>query len=174
LEKEKSMRRTNVVVTSGILLLCLVIAFVPLSVSACETTKTTTLLSSALITLGDSVTDVATVTPGALGTVRFEVSTNGGATWNQYGTVKTLSGGSPNTVTSDPYTPTAPGTYYFRAVYTPSSTHWANSKSGRYEEPLMVKLNNTVPEVPTGTIMAVAAMVLALSCMVAVKRRKQA
>jgi hypothetical protein len=79
-----------------------------------------TQLSATSITLGQSVTDTVTVTglgngfPGPTGTVDFQVSKDGGATWTKFGGTMTLSGGS---ATSDSYAPLAAGTYYFKAVY---------------------------------------------------------
>ena len=83
---------------------------------------TTTQLSASSITLGGSITDVATVTTGATGNVVFQVSTDG-VTFSQYGAAKSLSGTNPNTATSDAYTPSTSGTYYFRAVYQGDSNY---------------------------------------------------
>ena len=102
---------------------------------------TTTLLSATSITLGQSVTDIATVTgsngnsPIPTGTVTFQVSTNGGTTFTAFGVVKTLSSGS---AISDSYTPATAGTYYFRAVYGGDSIY-SGSQSGNTEEPLVVE-----------------------------------
>jgi hypothetical protein len=96
-------------------------------------------LSSSSITLGDSVTDMVTVTglgdgfPGPTGTVDFQVSTDSGATWNKFGATKTLVSGS---ATSDSYTPMAAGDYYFRAVYSGDSNY--AGKTSTNEEKLTV------------------------------------
>jgi hypothetical protein len=82
------------------------------------------------------VTDTAVVTTGATGTVQFQVSTDG-TTFTQYGTLKTLSGGSPNIATSDAYTPSAAGTFFFRAIYSGDSNYF-NSQSGNNDERLVV------------------------------------
>jgi hypothetical protein len=92
-----------------------------------------------LITLGQSVTDKAHVSNSATGQVRFEVSTDGGVTFTQYGAIKTLSGGS---ATSDSYTPKTTGTFYFRAVYLGDTTH-AGSQSGNKDESLTVKTTSS-------------------------------
>ncbi len=94
---------------------------------------TTTCLSSDSITLGNSVTDTAYVTSGATGQVMFEVSTDG-CSFVQYGSLKTLSGG---TVVSDSYTPSAAGTYYFKAVYLGDNSY-LGSQSGSCNEQLTV------------------------------------
>ncbi|MCW4030294.1 MAG: Ig-like domain-containing protein [Candidatus Bathyarchaeota archaeon] len=102
-----------------------------------KTTTTTTCLSDDSITLGKSVYDVAYVTSGATGKVRFEVSTDG-VNFVQYGELKTLSYSCyKNSATSDSYTPAATGTYYFRAVYLGDSTH-SGSQSGNTDEVLKV------------------------------------
>jgi hypothetical protein len=98
--------------------------------------STDTCLSACSINLGKSVTDTATVTSGATGQVRFEVSKDG-VTFTQFGAVKTLTSGS-RTVRSDAYTPTSTGTLYFRAVYSGDSTY-QSSQSGNREEPLCVR-----------------------------------
>ncbi len=83
----------------------------------------TTVRSSTTIILDGSVTDSATITGingvPITGTVTFFVCpgstcTSGGT---QVGGVKTVNGNSPQTVTSDPYTPATLGTYTFRAEY---------------------------------------------------------
>jgi len=95
---------------------------------------TTTALSASSIVLNGHVTDTATVSPSsATGTVRFQVSTNGGVTFTTYD-IKTLSGGS---ATSAPYTPPVLGTFYFRALYSGDSVYPA-SQSGNTAEMLMV------------------------------------
>lgn len=127
-------------------------------------TTTTTQLSESGIQLGGSVTDTATVTTGATGDVRFEVSTDG-VSFAQYGAAKTLSGGSPNTATSDPYTPAA-GTYYFRAVYA-GDVNYAGSQSVNDAEVLMVT-SFVVPEYLFGGLAALGACLAAL---VVVKRK---
>ncbi len=109
----------------------------PLTVGAANST-TSTQLSSSLITLGQGVTDTATVTglggsfPIPSGTVTFQVSFNGGS-FTTYDT-KTLSSGS---ATSAAYTPLAAGGYRFRALYA-GDTNYTGSQSGDDDEPLTV------------------------------------
>jgi hypothetical protein len=104
------------------------------------TPTVTTLLSAKSITKGGSVTDTVTVTglpppfPSPTGDVEFYVSTDGGATWTKFGATKTLVGG---TATSDPYTPLATGTYYFKALYLGDS-NYNSAESGATDEPLIV------------------------------------
>jgi hypothetical protein len=104
---------------------------------------TVTLLSSTSITLGESVTDTATVsgiggTP--TGTVEFYVKMDGGS-WTLFST-ESLSGGA---ATSDPYTPMMAGSYYFKAKYL-GSAGYEPSESGDNDEPLEVG-----PATPTVT-----------------------
>jgi hypothetical protein len=78
--------------------------------------------------------------------VTFEVSTDG-VLFSQYGAAKTLSSGS---ATSDSYTPSAAGTYYFRAVYAGDS-NYLGSQSGDAAEPLTVnKASSTTSTVLSG------------------------
>ena len=111
-----------------------------ITVPVCAT-ATTTLLSATSITLGQSVTDTATViglsgsSPIPTGTVAFQVSIDDGTTFNDFGDSKTLDGSG--NATSDSYTPAAAGTYYFRAVYGGDSSY-SGSQSGNTEEPLTV------------------------------------
>ena len=103
------------------------------------TPTTGTTLSQSSRTLGLSITDTATVSTAGSGTtptgsVTFQVSTDGGNTFNQYGIVKSLSSGS---ATSDAYTATGVGTFYFRAVYG-GDANYASSQSGNTAEPLAV------------------------------------
>lgn len=130
-----------------------------ITVPVCAT-STTTLLSDDSITLGESVTDTATViglsgsSPIPTGTVTFEVSTDGGTTFDEFGTVKDLDvNGS---ATSDSYTPAAAGTYYFRAVYG-GATYYAGSQSGDTEEPLTV---NLLPATTTTTQLSALSITL--------------
>jgi hypothetical protein len=99
---------------------------------------TTTILSSGSINMLGSVKDTATVTGTSTtptGTVRFEVSTDGGTTFTPFGGVKTLVNGS---AASDPYFPAAGGdNYRFRAVYS-GDAKYKGSQSGVHEEPLTV------------------------------------
>jgi hypothetical protein len=105
------------------------------------TTYTTTDLSSDSITVGQSVTDTATVkvkygTTIPTDNVTFQVSTDGGYSFKSFGTAKTLD--SQGKATSDAYTTTYPGTLYFRAVYL-GNANFKWSQSGNREEPLCVK-----------------------------------
>ncbi len=108
----------------------------------------TTLLSASSITLGGSVTDTVTVTglpspfPMPTGTVQFQVSSDGGATWVLFST-KTLN--AIGQATSDPYTPLSAGNYQFRAVYL-SDANYNGAQSADDAEPLVVG-----PATPTVT-----------------------
>jgi hypothetical protein len=106
--------------------------------------------------IGDSVNDYAFVTAGATGQVRFEVSVNG-APFQQYGTLKTLSGYF-NIVKSDDYTLTVTGTYYFRAVYL-GDAKYLGSQSGNTDEPLTVSKGKTC----TSTCLSVCSITLGKS-----------
>ena len=112
----------------------------PLTVNKAAST-TSTLLSQTTITFSQTITDTATVQgvtgcPTPTGTVTFQVSVNGGASWSQVGSAKTLSGGS---ATSDSYAPFSVGGYNFRAVYSGDS-NYLGSHSGNAEEPLTVNM----------------------------------
>jgi hypothetical protein len=98
---------------------------------------TTTLLSQSTITLGQSVTDTATVTgfgPTPTGTVDFQVSTDM-ISWTTFDSNVPLVSGS---ATSASYEPLTAGTYYFRAVYSGDS-NYNGATSGDDEEPLVVE-----------------------------------
>lgn len=98
-------------------------------------TTTSTSLSASTITLGGPVTDTATVTPAAAtGQVTFYVKAPSGS-WVQFGAVKTLSAGS---ATSDSYTPTRAGTWYFKAAYS-GDDNYLGSESDETAEPLTVE-----------------------------------
>ncbi len=100
---------------------------------------TTTELGVTIITLGQSVTDNATVTglgdgfPMPTGTVDFQVSFNGGA-WATYDAGVVLVNGE---ATSTWYKPMAAGNYTFRAIYSGDS-NYLGSQSGDGDEPLEV------------------------------------
>ena len=88
----------------------------------------TTSVSPTPITLGGSATDTATVTVTSGGTVGGTVTFNAYASLSDcnagtnsvFGDTKSVSGPSPQIVTSAPFTPTAPGTYYWIAAYAPT------------------------------------------------------
>ena len=129
-------------------------------------TTTTAQLSSSYITVGDSVTDTATVTAAGVGTVptgnvRFYVSTNNGATFKLLGSAVALSGGQ---ATSISYTPATIGTYQFKAVYM-GSTKYADSTSNI--ETLTVS-PFVLPEYPVG---ALSALIVMFGAFVAYKKR---
>ena len=111
----------------------------PLTVEKYTPTVTTE-LSATTITLGGSITDTVTVTglpspfPVPTGSVQFQVSTDGGATWTTFST-KTLVSGQ---AVSDSYTPLAAGDYLFRAVYT-GDANYNGAQSADDAEPLMVE-----------------------------------
>jgi uncharacterized repeat protein (TIGR01451 family) len=100
--------------------------------SFCEPPRLATSVSDQSITIGQSVTDTATLTgtKGTVtGTVAFFVCGPAGSnpdcdgataqtTGTKVGATKTLSGG---TATSDSFTPDAVGHYCFRAEYTPAA-----------------------------------------------------
>ena len=93
------------------------------------------------ITLGQSVTDTATVT-GAdatppTGSVDFQWGTDG-INWNPLSTnALTPSGPDKAKATSAPFTPTAVGSYFFRAVYA-GDDNYNESSSADTAEPLKV------------------------------------
>jgi hypothetical protein len=123
------------------------------AVIAPSVSTTTTGLSAATITLGESITDTATVTgsgPTPTGNVDFQVSTDNGVTWTKFGVTKTLVGGS---VTSDGYTPSAAGTYYFRALYGGDGNYQA-SQSADDAEPLTVTQAGPAPSTTTTLLSA--------------------
>jgi len=114
----------------------------PLCVKVASRTSTTTStrLSAFAVFVGQSVTDTAFVKAknwwvNPTGTVTFQVSTDGGRHFNDFGEVKTLNDGR---ATSDAYITTAAGTLYFRAVYSGDDA-CKGSQSGIKEEPLCVK-----------------------------------
>jgi len=88
----------------------------------------TTSVSPTPITLGGSARDTATVmvTSGGTvgGTVTFKAYASlpdcTASTNSVFTDTQSISGSSPQMVTSMPFTPTAPGTYYWNATYTPS------------------------------------------------------
>ncbi len=100
--------------------------------------QTCTDLGVDTITLGQSVTDNATVTgkvglPTPTGTVKFQVKFNGGA-WVTFDACVSLVNGK---AISKMYTPLAAGCYYFRAVFCGDGMY-LGSHSGDYDEPLDV------------------------------------
>jgi hypothetical protein len=99
----------------------------PLTVNQAPSTTSIT-LSSSSVPLGSSVTAIATVAPAAAtGTMIFEVSTDNGVTFSQFGSIKSLSSGS---ATSDAYTPPTPGNnYWFRATYSGDSNLFGSTSS---------------------------------------------
>ena len=109
---------------------------------------TTTELSSNGITLGDSVTDMATVAAqddGAAvptGSVDFQVSFNEGP-WTIYDAGVALVDG---TATSTSYAPSAAGDYEFQAVYG-GEPNYLGSASGEDDEPLHVSM--AAPDINT-------------------------
>jgi hypothetical protein len=119
----------------------------PLEVGPADS-KTATELSKTSITLGESVTDKATVTglggsyPMPTGNVEFWVLPPGGV-WTKFDTKALDASG---TATSIAYTPLKTGTYYFRAHYVGDS-NYKESTSGDTAEPLEVK--PYTPEVET-------------------------
>ncbi len=132
----------------------------PLSVTPATPTVSTQ-LSETTITLGGSVTDTVTVTgllspfPMPTGTVVFQVSNDGGATWTTYDTEPLDQNGM---ATSDPYTPLAAGNYLFRAMYSGDS-NYKPAQSGDLAEPLIVE-----PAVPiVTTVLSQSTIVLGQS-----------
>lgn len=95
-------------------------------------TTTTTVLSQNTITFGGSVTDTASVTSGATGSVTFYVSTDG-VSWTQLDTEPLTA----NIASSNAYYPSAAGTYYFMATYSGDS-NFLTSSSGAFDELLTV------------------------------------
>src|SRR2546428_86765 len=98
------------------------------SVVTCTTSSITTSVSPTPIALGSSTSDTATVKNAissfaVQGTVTFNayasLSDCTAGTNSVFTDTKSVSGSSPVTVTSIPFTPTAPGTYYWIAAYAP-------------------------------------------------------
>ncbi len=102
-----------------------------------DSSATMTQLSADQIVLGNSVTDVASVTGGEgmdlSGNVTFQVSFNEG-NWMQFGVNVTLVDG---TATSASYQPAVAGNYEFRAIYN-GNNDVKPSMSGEDSEPLLV------------------------------------
>ena len=101
------------------------------------------------IVLGTSVTAAVTIPSAAgvtpTGTVDFQVSTDGGTTFNKFGATKTLASGS---ATSDAYTPNAVSSNYrFRAVYSGDSNY--NTATGSAAS---LTVNKYTPTVPAPTL----------------------
>jgi hypothetical protein len=99
------------------------------------------------IILGQSVQDTATVTgadaTAPTGDVEFQWSNDGGTTWNPLSTgTLTASGPDTATATSNSFTPTAPGNYFFKASYV-GDVNYNSSYSDYQTEPL------TVCKIPT-------------------------
>ena len=99
------------------------------SVVTCTTSSITTSVSPTPIALGSSASDTATVTNAissfaVQGTVTFNAYTSlsdcTAGTNSVFTDTKSVSGSSPLSVTSAPFTPTAPGTYYWIAAYAPN------------------------------------------------------
>ena len=99
------------------------------SVVTCTTSSITTSVSPTPIALGSSATDTATVKNAissfaVQGTVTFNAYASladcNAGTNSVFGDTKSVSGPSPQIVTSAPFTPTAPGTYYWIAAYAPT------------------------------------------------------
>src|SRR2546422_1352061 len=99
------------------------------SVVTCTTSSITTSVSPTPIALGSSASDTATVTNAissfaVQGTVTFNayasLSDCTAGTNSVFTDTKSVSGSSPLSVTSAPFTPTAPGTYYWIAAYAPN------------------------------------------------------
>ena len=99
------------------------------SVVTCTTSSITTSVSPTPIALGSSASDTATVTNAissfaVQGTVTFNAyasfSDCTAGTNSVFTDTKSVSGSSPLSVTSAPFTPTAPGTYYWIAAYAPN------------------------------------------------------
>jgi hypothetical protein len=110
---------------------------VPIEVVARAPSTTMTKLSAETITLGQSVTDTATVTDGGsfpvpTGTVTFYVGSSTTGPWTQFAS-KSLSGG---TAYAD-YLPLAAGDYYFNVTYSGDS-NYQPSKSDPATEHLVV------------------------------------
>jgi len=106
----------------------------------CATNTTTTLFAMS-IPLGKSVKDKATVInlgeclSQPTGTVTFQVSTDDGESWSDFGSPKVLD--RYGDAVSDPYIPTWAGIHYLRAVYGGDDDH-GGSQSGNTDEMLTV------------------------------------
>jgi hypothetical protein len=120
----------------------------------------TTLLSQTTITLGDSVTDTATV-PGMgvsfsapTGSVEFQVQIGNGL-WATYDTESLSAQGANGIATSIVYTPMTVDSYNFRAIYM-GDVNYQGSQSGDAAEPLIVVAAQTC----TTTVLGAESIIL--------------
>jgi hypothetical protein len=128
-----------------------------ITVPVCAT-STTTKLSATSINSGGSVTDTVTVTGVGYptGPVDFQVLKPGETTFSSFDATKTLD--VYGKVTSNSYTATLPGTYYFRAVYS-GEFNYAGSQSGDLDEPLVVTDSRKATS-STGTLLSADSITL--------------
>ncbi len=117
-----------------------------------DTSRTTTILGVSSITYGQSVTDNATVigsigAAAPTGCIDFQVMTGNG-NWVTYSNDVPLVDGF---AISSWYTPSEPGSYYFRAVYSGDS-NYKPSQSGFCDEPLCVDKGSSYPCTELGAI----------------------
>jgi parallel beta-helix repeat protein len=109
------------------------------------TAKVATRLSVSSLSLGNGVTDTATVTisntklPKATGTVTFQYSDDNAVSWNNYDT-RNLSSGK---ATSKTFYPLKSGKFYFRAIYN-GDINYNSAQSANKSEPLTVKKGKSV------------------------------
>ena len=115
----------------------------------------TTLLSQTTITLGDSITDDATV-PGLgepfavpTGTVEFQVQIGAGV-WTTFDTQTLSASGDDGVATSIAYMPMMVDDYHFRAVYLGDS-NYLGSQSADGDEPLIVNEASSTTTTVLGT-----------------------
>src|SRR3989454_3308353 len=107
-----------------------------------------TALNTTTITLGQSVTDVANLTGGLnpTGTITYEVFTDNNCTAAVPGFTSTVAATGNNGLqpSSDPFTPTTPGTYFFKASYNGDANNTVESSDCQSEK-LTVKSVNHPP-----------------------------
>ena len=104
-------------------------------------TCTYTVLSATTITYGQSVKDTATVSACSnhvpSGTVNFQVKIGDGS-WKTYSNSGAVTLTSSGTAISNSYTPSAPGVYYFQAIYS-GDNNFKGSTSWNCEKLVVVK-----------------------------------
>jgi alpha-tubulin suppressor-like RCC1 family protein len=117
------------------------------------TTVTTTLLSQTPVTLGETITDTATVdstgtcTTLSTGQVKFYYQANGTSTagWTLLSTNDvTTSSTSTATGVSDGFTASTAGTYYFKAVFVSNNSDRGGSESTNEEQLVVNKAPTSV------------------------------
>ena len=132
-----------------------------LHVLKAPTNVTTLLNATGPITLGQNVTDTATVTGGVLGivptgTVTFDYRFPNNGTWKTYDT-ETLSGG---VATSKPFTPTQAGVvYYFNVTYNGDGNYSCSTSNVTSEH---ITANKATPTVNTALLSVTGAPITSI------------